>query len=546
MLGPNNAATIGAEFVRFRGRLRVSAGPALRLHEGDDHYHEHDDYALDFDPELDGLWQADNVKLISVGIDIGSSGTQVIFSRIHMQRLGDELSSRFCVVAREQLYESPVSLTPYAPDLRIDGVKLGGIIDEAYQAANLRPAQVDTGAVILTGEALRRENARQIADILAARGGNFVCTMAGHHIEAMLAGYGSGAAWVSNELGAPVLNIDIGGGTTKLALLEQGRVVATAAVDIGGRLHVFDAARRLTRLEPSGVRLAQAAGYAWQLGDQVSETEIGKVADWMADAVLAAVTQPEAAPIAQLFLTEKLPSLEGIAAVMFSGGVSEYVYGRESRDFGDMGRLFGTRLAARLAAGALPWKQLPAGSGIRATALGLSEYSVQLSGNTIYVSDPETLLPCRNLRVVEPDLTLPQEVDAGAVGAAIAAVLGKLEESEQDAIALALRWQGEPAYRRIRALAEGIIQGLKGRASGTAPVYMLLDGDIARSLGMVLRDELGMRAPLLLIDGIVPSAFDYVDFGRLKQPSNTVPVTIKSLLFARDPRMSVPAMPGHA
>lgn len=528
--------------------LLLEAGVPLHLHETDgDHFHDHDDYDLDFDPEIDGLWQADNVKLVSVGIDIGSSGTQVIFSRIHMQRQGEDLSSRYCVVAREQLYESPVSLTPYAANLRIDDAALAGIIDNAYQAARMAPERVDTGAVILTGEALRRENAQPIAALLAERGGNFVCTMAGHHIEAMLAGYGSGAAWASNELGVTVLNIDIGGATTKFALLEKGRVIATAAMDIGGRLHVFDDMRRLTRLEPSGQKLAALAGYDWQLGAQAVEAEIGHVADWMADALVAAVTQPELPPsIAGLFLTDLLPKLDGVAAVMFSGGVSEYVYGRETRSMGDMGQALGQRIASRLAGGALPWRLLPVGSGIRATALGLSEYSVQLSGNTIFVSDADTLLPRRNLRVVEPDVALDGEIDAQAVEHAVLAAMRTVEAAEISAVVLAFHWRGLPLYGRIRVLGEGIMNGLAAANALARPVHILLDGDIARTLGMVMTGELGLKVPLLVVDGIVPSAFDYVDFGRLKQPSNTIPVTIKSLLFERDPRAAIPAKAGAA
>lgn len=506
----------------------------IRAHENGDHYHDHDDYELDFDPEIDGLWQADNVELISVGIDIGSSGTQVIFSRIRMQRLGEQLSSRYCVVARELLYQSPVSLTPYAPDLLIDASALAEIIDDAYRGAALVADQVDTGAVILTGEALRRENARAIADILAARGGQFVCTMAGHHIEAMLAGYGSGAAWVSNERGIRVLNIDIGGGTTKLALVEGGRVIATAALHVGGRLHVFDAQRRLIRLEPAGRSLAAAAGLDWSLGTTVAETDVELVAAWMADAVLSAVSSITPGTVVKdLFLTDRLPSLEDIGGVMFSGGVSEYVYGRETEDFGDMGPAFGRHLARRLDAGVLPWTLLPAGAGIRATALGLSEYSVQLSGNTIYISDPDALLPRRNLQVVEPGIALADRIDPADVAAAITEHLGKYEAAAGDGFALAIRWRGLPSHARIADLAGGIALGLAHEIAAKRPIHIVLDGDIALTLGRVLRDEFHVDAPLLVVDGVLLSDFDYIDFGRLRQPSNTVPVTIKSLLFAR-------------
>ena len=485
--------------------------------------------------KIDGLWQADNVELTTVGIDIGSSGTQVIFSRVRMQRLTEHLSSRYCAVSREQLYQSPVSLTPYAKDGLIDKDALGAIIDDAYRAAEIAPESVDTGAVILTGEALRRENARHIAELLSARGGQFVCTMAGHHIEAMLAGYGSGAAWASNERGLRILNIDIGGGTTKFAIVERGRVTATAAIHVGGRLHVFDEGRALVRLEPAGRRLAAQAGMEWTLGGKVGEAEAGRLAQWMAQAIVEAATDPHPSEAVRgLFLTDPLPSLDGIDAVMFSGGVSEYVYGNEARDFADMGKVLGAELA-RLAADGRLGNVLPAGTGIRATALGLSEYSVQLSGNTIFVSDPETVLPRRNLRVLRPPCPLPDAIDRRAVAQSIAAHLAKYgPEDPSEEIALAFEWRGLPTHARISAFAAGIAAGLGDAIDGTRPVAIVLDGDIARTLGQILRAELYVRAPLLVVDGVQLADFDFIDFGRMRQPSRTVPVTIKSLLFSKE------------
>ena len=169
-------------------------------HDGEaDHDHDHD-VVTDSAPEDDPLWIADNVTLASVGIDIGSAGTQVIFSRVHLRRLGEELTSRYYVTERETLYRSPVALTPYLSEQEIDGAGLGAIIDDAYHAAKLRPDDIDTGVVILTGEALRRENAQAIAKALAERGGDLVTATAGHHMEAMLAAYGSGAATLSSAV----------------------------------------------------------------------------------------------------------------------------------------------------------------------------------------------------------------------------------------------------------------------------------------------------------------------------------------------------------
>jgi len=511
------------------------------VHDGDeaaDHDHDHL-FADEGSPEESALWVQDHVTLRSVGIDIGSSGTQVIFSRIHLRRMGEELSSRYFVVSRETLFQSPVSLTPYSSEELIDDTALAAIIDGAFAGAGLHPDDIDAGVVILTGEALRRENAKAIADLLAEQRGEFVCASAGHHMESMLAAYGSGAARVSYDTGKRILNIDIGGGTTKLAVVDCGKVTGTAALHVGGRLAVFDDARRLVRLDPAGKHLAALAALRWSRGDLVDAGSIEKVAERMAGAILASVTErPMPEDVRRLFLTEPLPDMHDVDGVMFSGGVAEYVYQREARDFGDLGRHLGLALRGKLDAGALPWPLLPPGECIRATALGASEYSVQLSGNTVYVSDPGALLPRRNLQVLQPACGCGERIDPDAVARAIREhfTAFDLVEGEREA-ALALRWEGAPAYERIAAFAEGIRLGLAGTLAKGMPVYIMVDGDIAQTLGAILRDEMGVASEILVIDGVVLWDFDYIDLGRIRMPSQTVPVTVKSLVFSEDPRV---------
>jgi ethanolamine utilization protein EutA len=504
-----------------------------------DHDHDHDDVGGEYDPTATGLWAQDHITLLSVGIDIGSAGTQVIFSRVQLRRLAEALTSRYFVVERETVHQSPVALTPYLSEERIDDQGIGRIVDEAYEAARIHPDNIDTGAVILTGEALRRENAKAIAEVLADVGGEFVCATAGHHMESMLAAYGSGAAKVSHDMGAPILNIDIGGGTTKLALLEHGNVAHTAAIHLGGRLAVIDEAGRLTRLDPAGKRLAELAGCRWNLDDRVSEQELDRVASWMADALVAALTQdPAPSEVAGLWLTEPLGVIGGVTGAMFSGGVGEYVYGREERDFGDLGRRFGRAIRARLDAGRLPFTLLPAGECIRATALGASEYSVQLSGNTIFISSPAELLPRKNLQVIQPRLKLGDTIDPAVVAAAIRDHFRAFDlvEGESEA-ALAFRWRGAPSYARISALARGIVDALPRTTREGKPIFLVLDGDIAQTLGAILEEELGVTSEVLVLDGISLWDFDYIDLGRVRMPSFTVPVTIKSLVFTADPRI---------
>ncbi len=511
---------------------------------GSDHDHVHDDASADHDHDHDlgpagpleenPLWLHDNLSLASVGIDIGSAGTQVIFSRLHMRRLGEDLSSRYFVVARDTLYQSPVAFTPYVDDVRIDEHALGRIIDDAYQAAGLHPDQIDTGSVILTGEALRRENAQAIAELLAEMGGEFVCATAGHHMEAMLAAYGSGAAKVSHDRDLRVLNVDIGGGTTKLAVIHDGRVLETAAVHIGGRLLVVDGEHRITRLDPAGRDLARRAGFEWSLGKQLSEGDLDALGDWMAEALSRAILEPTD----ELYLTEPLKGLSGIEAVMFSGGVGEYFYGREERDFGDLGRRLGLALRRRLDEGRLPWQLLPAGECIRATAFGASEYSVQLSGNTVYISQPGELLPRKNLQVLQPPVRLDGTIDADQFAAAIRSHFEAFDVIEgQTEIALAFRWRGEPSFQRLSAFARAITLCLANTIKYGKPIYVVLDGDVAQTLGAILKEESGIGSEVLVIDGIALRDFDFIDLGRIRMPSHTVPVTIKSLVFSQDPRV---------
>jgi ethanolamine utilization protein EutA len=498
-----------------------------------DHEHGEPELSIEENP----IWQQDNVTLHSVGVDIGSSGTQVAFSRLQLRRRGEDLTSRYIVVSRDTLFESEVALTPYTDDLQIDAEALGRLLDSAYADAGRRPEDVDTGVVILTGEALRRRNAERIASVIAERAGDLVCATAGHHMEAMLAAYGSGAVLASHESGSRILNVDIGGGTTKLALIERGRVLATAAFHVGGRLIAVDG-DIVTRIEPGGRRHAAAVGLDLRLGSPVDSAALDEIAEGMADLVVAAIDGDAAAD--SYFLTDAIPDPGAVDGLIFSGGVAEYVYGTETRDFGDLGRRLGAAVAHRIGAGRLPAPLLPAAQRIRATVLGASEYTVQLSGITSYLPTPDATLPRRNLQVARPHYVLDDVVRPDGIASAIENHLSTfgLNDSPAD-VALALTWTGVPSYRRLRSFAEGIVAGLRQRIADGRTVYLMIDSDIALTLGTILCDELSVTNDLLILDGVDLRDFDFVDLGRVRRPSNTVPVTIKSLVFgAHNPTAS--------
>src|SRR5215470_3204468 len=202
-------------------------------------------------------WAADNVELTTVGIDIGSSTSHLMFARVHLQRLGTALSSRFVVVNRKIIWQSPILLTPYLPDYTIDTDELSGFIGGCYSYAGIEPGDIDSGAVLLTGEAIKRKNARAIADLFSEEAGRFVCASAGHHMECQLAAHGSGAVALSRGHNATLLNVDIGGGTTKFSLIESGRIIASSAIAVGGRLIVEDRKSGLMRIEEPAREVAR-------------------------------------------------------------------------------------------------------------------------------------------------------------------------------------------------------------------------------------------------------------------------------------------------
>ncbi|HSE91431.1 MAG TPA: ethanolamine ammonia-lyase reactivating factor EutA [Candidatus Binatia bacterium] len=501
------------------------------MHDGP-HYHDHDEH--DFDEEEEHpLWKLDTVILTSVGIDVGTATSQIIFSRLVLRRLGRELSSRFAVTERKTLYLSPVHFTPYTWGReRIDDEALGRLVDSAYQEAEITREQVDTGAIILTGEAIRRDNARAIADVLAAQRGNFVCASAGHNFEALLSAHGSGAVALSAERQCRVLNIDIGGGTTKLAVAERGKVLSTAAFHVGGRLLAIENAGVISVLEPGGQSLARQVGFQWQVGDRVTVAQIDRLADHMARAVLTLVQQERSAPeIERLWLTPALSGPKNYDAVVFSGGVGEYVYGKETNSFGDLGAPLGKALRGLINAGVLAWPVAPARECIRATVMGAAQHTIQVSGNTIYRSNDE-LLPRKNLQVLRPPVDLSDNIDPSALAQAILSHFQAFDLMEGEAeVALVFRWDGSPAAIRIAAFCRGLTKGLPATVKSGRPIYLVFDHDLAALVGTILKNDFQLQNDVLAIDGITLHDFDFIDLGKPLEPSGTVPVTIKSLVF---------------
>lgn len=483
----------------------------------------------DHDEDL-GAWLQDNVELITVGVDVGSSTSHLVFSKLHLQRLAQSLSSRFVVVERNELYRSPILLTPFTDEATIDIDELSCFIDESYRQANVTPGDIDTGVVILTGVALERRNSRAVADLFAAQSGKFVCASAGHNLEGILAAHGSGAVSLSRRTGCEVLHIDIGGGTSKLALISAGEVLETCAISVGARLIAFDDHDRPVRIESAAGEFARHLHINLDPGSPLADSDKSLLAREQALTLArGALLESTTELTDRLLLTAPLSRKPaGDFLVTFSGGVSEYLFGRETQVFGDLAMHLAREIKADFGRRGLKVTQ-PA-EGIRATAIGASQFTVQLSGSTIYVSHPE-LLPLHNLPVVRPKIA--DVVGSADLADGIRYALSRLDITRLDSpVCVYLPWQGDPHYSSLRAIASGVFDAMEPLVhKGNLPLILALEADIGAALGRLLRDELGLEAAIIAIDGVELRELDFIDLGKPLQPTGVLPVMVKSLAF---------------
>lgn len=467
-----------------------------------------------------------DITLNSVGVDIGSSTSHLVFSRLVLEQVGH----RYVVRERHILHESEVLLTPYSGDNTIDATALGQFIEQQYAAAGVLPSDIDTGALILTGVAVRRSNARAIAELFADAAGKFVAVSAGDGLETQLVAFGSGAVARSRELQQTVMNVDIGGGTAKIALCREGKLVSFTAIDVGARIVCLDAQQRITFLEPAGERFLQELELPLQVGDKLPDEALIALADRMSQRLFEAMGAAAlTTQTAELLRLEPL-NLDFLPDVMsFSGGVSEYIYHPETPSYGDLGQALAQAVQQRLKLWGIPL--VPPRAGLRATVVGASQYAIQVSGNTIFVH-PDAILPVRNVPVVVPAFDFSDDLNATTIAAALQQGLQRLDLTEADAaVTVCYEWDGMASYARLDAFCRGVEIGLAQHLGAGFPIILVGDGDIGGLLGLHLQETLNIKQGVVSIDGVRLQEFDFIDIGRLLDTTGSVPVVIKSLVF---------------
>jgi ethanolamine utilization protein EutA len=463
-----------------------------------------------------------HTHLTSVGIDIGSSTSHLMFSQL-LIGYPSVLQRKPLVLERNVIARSPILLTPFSGDWNIEAGPLKELVDDTFREAGLSRDSIDTGAVIITGEAARRDNAAKIAELFADEAGRFVCATAGPTLETIMAAHGSGAVLQSREQGLTLLNIDVGGGTTKISLIEEGRIRATSAVNIGARLVAHNGGNEIVRLEKAGRRFLSDLGENLDIGANLSEDMCARLAGRMAQVLFDAVTTGRQ-PWNKFFVTSRWGQMPSIDGILFSGGVSEYIYSREARSFGDLGPYLGR--AIRAEAEKRGFNILDAGEGIRATVIGASQYTVQLSGETIFIPQSMTL-PVRNLRVfvVQSDWEGPV---AERVERSVMKVLSERDaEVRGSPFALAFSTPAFVGYGAVQDMAKGIDGAFTKLDPDDRPVALVF----GQNVGQVVGGMLSAKWNIPCIDEVSLSELDFIDVGEVVEGEGFVPVVIKSLAF---------------
>ena len=479
-------------------------------------------------------------SFLSIGIDIGTSTTQVIFSRITMDNMAGYFTApRISITDKEIVYTSQIYTTPLVSNSLIDGEKARDIVAREYQMAGFRPEDIATGAAIITGESARKENSQMVLDLLSGFAGEFVVSTAGPDLESIIAGKGSGAYQYSLENDCRVYNLDIGGGTTNIVLFDSGETAGKACYDIGGRLIRIENGR-ISYIARSAALIAEAAGVSIREGDEADSHILSRITDKMAD-VLACVIglksdsydRPELSDLSEAVRTatgSRLSQKGGNVSVCFSGGVADCYYGDNSGDpfrYGDIGPLLGR--SVRENASFQRAKIIQASETIRATVVGAGTHTITLSGSTI--SYTKGMFPIKNVPVLKLDASEQASVLAGDEAFLEDKIRWFLEQSDSSQMLLAMAGPMNPTYRELQIMGRTIIRAMDRLLPPGEPVIIVVEQDIAKALGISMEREIEGRRAVASIDSVKVENNDFVDIGNPMMNGLVVPMIVKTLIF---------------
>ncbi|HSL44544.1 MAG TPA: ethanolamine ammonia-lyase reactivating factor EutA [Anaerolineales bacterium] len=476
---------------------------------------------------------ADSRALLSVGVDVGTTTTQIIFSRLNLQdvsRAGQ--IPRINITDRKVIYQSPIVFTPLIDAETIDADRLNQIVRSEYVNAGVEPSQVETGAVIITGETAKKKNADEILRALSGLAGEFVVSVAGPNVESLIAGKGAGAAEYSQTNYAIVTNVDIGGGSANSATFQAGNLIGAAAMNYGGRILEIDRSTgRVRHIAEPAKQILNDIGLRLEIGDSPSLEDLRRFTDRMADMTVELI-EGTSSPLAQkIYLTPPVGQSGKGSIIMFSGGIGHYYYNpvpvnsvSEVTIHGDVGPLLADSL--RRHAVLKTYQIVPPAETVRATVLGASTQTVTLSGSTIWAE--REILPLKNVPVIRP--MLPSTLDPASISRSISEAVTRWDVNlATDPFAIALELDRSLDYELLTRLANGLKE-FSDSMPGDRPLIVIIERDYAQALGQTVKGLAPSRA-LLVIDQVGLSEGDYIDIGTPLMDGRVVPLSVKTLIF---------------
>jgi ethanolamine utilization protein EutA len=472
--------------------------------------------------------EINEIEILSVGVDIGSSTSHLAFSNLVLKRDERSASRRFNIQERRVVYEGRIITTPMLDDNTIDIDKLTGFLKKEYQRAGIDPADIQTGAVIVTGESARKQNAGQIVEALSNDAGRFVAATAGPNFESAIAAMGSGAATRSKDGSKTILSCDIGGGTSNIAISRNGEIISTSCVSVGGRLLGVDSEGKIWRIDEPAATVMENLGLTYEIGDLIAKADIERIAVKFAEILFEVITGPATSSLArQLMLTADLNFPSRIDEYSFSGGVAELMYGGLN-NFNDIGHILAANIKLLAPELSAPVIELP--NKIRATVIGAGAYSLSISGCSGF-RDDKISFPIRNVPVIRVDVD-QSKLSTEHVISQINASFQRFDLTEGDEIiALYFKDPVRVSYPQLELFAKSIERALANTIKKELPIILIFETDIACSVGNVIRRETQAKTNLLSLDELMLKEGDWVDIGEPLVDGQVFPVTVKSLVF---------------
>ena len=472
--------------------------------------------------------EINEIEILSVGVDVGSSTSHLAFSNLVLKKDERSVTRRFKIRERNIIYEGRIINTPLLDDRTIDVVRLTDFFKEEYQRAGIDPADIQTGAVIVTGESARKQNAKQIAEALSNDAGKFVAATAGPNFESLIAAMGSGAAARSKDFNKTILSCDIGGGTSNFAISKNGETLSTSCISVGGRVLGVSSKGKIWRLDEPAGKVMQHLGLNYKIGDQISREDIERIVKKFAEILFEVITGPANSALArQLMLTDDLDFPSRIDEYSFSGGVAELMYGGLD-NYDDIGQILADHINSLIPK--LNSAVVEPPNKIRATVIGAGAYSLSISGSSGFMDD-SIEFPIRNVPVIRVDAD-PSKLSVDHVTSQIKISFKRFDiEEGEEIIALYFKDPVKANYPQLELFAKSIEAVLANTIKRKMPIILIFETDIACSVGNVIRRETDLKTNLLSLDELNLKEGDWIDIGEPLVAGQVFPVTVKSLVF---------------